>query len=65
MSGLLKNEDLAVRTAAGESIALLYEMTNSLGSAEDVEDTVDDLVPPVSTSINPRVIKLVVLPVIP
>lgn len=38
LSGLLKNDDLGVRTAAGEAIALLYELTDSSASAEDDAD---------------------------
>jgi hypothetical protein len=46
LSRLLKNDDLDVRTAAGESIALLYEMTDSAPSTEeDAEDSADDEVP--------------------
>lgn len=55
LSSLLNSEDLALRTAAGESIALLYEMTNSSGFAGDVEDSVDDIVPPVSRPSNSSV----------
>jgi len=49
LSGLLKNDDLGVRTAAGEAIALLYELTDtSAGTEEEVEDTDVDELPPVS-----------------
>lgn len=49
LSGLLKNDDLAVRTAAGEAIALLYELTDtSAATEEEVEDTDVDELPPVS-----------------
>lgn len=50
LSGLLKNDDLGVRTAAGEAIALLYELTDTSGaSEEDAEDSAEDEVPPVSS----------------
>ena len=46
LSSLLKNDDLGVRTAAGEAIALLYEITNTSASTEeDAEDSADDEVP--------------------
>ncbi len=42
LSRLLKGDDLAVRTASGEAIALLYEVTNFLsftaGAADDDDD---------------------------
>ncbi|KAG0581705.1 hypothetical protein M758_3G009800 [Ceratodon purpureus] len=46
LSNLLKNDDLGVRTAAGEAIALLYEMTDSSAPTEDdAEDSEDHEVP--------------------
>lgn len=42
LSRLLKGDDLAVRTASGEAIALLYEVTNFLSSTAGAADDDDD-----------------------
>ncbi|CAK9190746.1 unnamed protein product [Sphagnum troendelagicum] len=41
LSRLLKGDDLAVRTASGEAIALLYEVTNFLSTAGAADDDDD------------------------